>query len=541
MSLLAFGSAAREQATLLPYVIEPRRSGAVVVSVVGVDSEGVVVSLPQATVVAGRLRSLADDLGLVVGGLDVDGLVGSEAARLTGLFAEIERLAMAGKTLMAARVDETGHARAAGFASVQQWLADRTKATPTEAARTIETGRYLAGSGGSGPELAATRAALAAGALTATQANEIASAASRAPDDQDRLLAFAARETTKQLRNECRAVRLARREGEEPTARSKRVKDEMAFGHREVGDGVSELFARMPTSWLALVLAAVKSQCEVVFAQARAEGRSDAHQVYMVEALVTLVLLGRLDGGGVGSDESHGDGDVEPEEDGDVVESDGDVVAEPDEPQEPVVGGAGPVEDVIYEELLAAIRGGPPPERPPRRVRRRRGRCRCSGRALPRAKILVRVDQAALLRGHAEPGELCDIAGVGPVPVATVRELWPDAVVKAIVTRGVDVVNVTSLGRRAIEAVTTAMQFTGGSRCSNLACDNDSFLQIDHRLGFSNVHRTRLDELDPLCTACHALKSNENWQLVAGTGRRRFVPPGSPDHPGDPPTMRRAG
>jgi hypothetical protein len=147
----------------------------------------------------------------------------------------------------------------------------------------------------------------------------------------------------------------------------------------------------------------------------------------------------------------------------------------------------------------------------------------------------VRVDYGALVRGQAVGGEVCDIAGVGPVPVATVRELWPEAVVKVVVTRGVDVLNVTSLGRRATEAIETAMQFSM-PRCSNIACDHDRFVQTDHRLGWANVHRTRLDELDQLCGDCHQRKTTENWQLVAGTGRRRFVPPDHADHPGAPPT-----
>lgn len=74
--------------------------------------------------------------------------------------------------------------------------------------------------------------------------------------------------------------------------------------------------------------------------------------------------------------------------------------------------------------------------------------------------------------------------------------------------------------------------------CANIGCDNTNFIQIDHRLGYANVARTCLDELDHLCSSCHRLKTNQNWQLVAGTGRRRFVPPEHPDHPGDPPTPR---
>ena len=124
------------------------------------------------------------------------------------------------------------------------------------------------------------------------------------------------------------------------------------------------------------------------------------------------------------------------------------------------------------------------------------------------------------------------------MPVSVVRELWPDAIVKVVVTNGVDVVNVTSLGRKATEAMETAMQYRG-VLCTNATCDHDRFVQIDHRLGFANVQRTRLDELDALCSQCHALKTNENWQLVTGTGRRRFVPPEHADHPGGPATPLR--
>lgn len=154
---------------------------------------------------------------------------------------------------------------------------------------------------------------------------------------------------------------------------------------------------------------------------------------------------------------------------------------------------------------------------------------------MARAKILVRVDQSALLRGHAEGDETCDIAGVGPVPVSVVRDLWPDAVVKLVLTRGEDVVNVTHLSRRATEAMTTAVQWRP-PLCSNILCDNDRFLEVDHRLGWANVLRTRVDELDGLCSECHRAKTIDNWQLVRGSGRRRFVPPEHPDHPGDPPT-----
>lgn len=506
-------------------------------------------------VVAGaRVRGLAGELAGLVGALDAHalaGLAGRDAADLTRVFAEIERLAGAGKTLAAGRVAESGHYRVAGFPSAQQWLAGVTRDGAGEAGRTIATAAHLAGA-----ELAPTRAAFVGGGLTAAQAGEIATAAARAPGEQARLLAMAARETTRRLRDECRKIRLADKPPEDPEARRRRITDEMRFAHRDRGDGMSELSATMPTSWLVLVLAAVRSQCDAVFAHARAAGRHDPHAAYLVEALVTLLLLGPLTGGVDGGDgeggedgeegadgESHEGGEDGAEEEAGEGGEDGAGADHPGSggsPFSPATPGGSPFDDPLYGDLLAAIHAGPPPRRLSRAQRRRHrgGRCRCGGRVAPRAKILVRVDQAALLRGWARGDETCDIPGVGPVPVATVRELWPAAVVKAVVTNGVDVANVTHLGRRATEAMAAAMQWTT-PQCTNIACDNDRFVQIDHRLGFANTHRTRLDELDPLCSQCHPHKTNENWQLVRGSGRRRFVPPDHPDHPGDPPTPRR--
>src|SRR2546421_788785 len=52
-------------------------------------------------------------------------------------------------------------------------------------------------------------------------------------------------------------------------------------------------------------------------------------------------------------------------------------------------------------------------------------------------EVRVTVDSAALARGPTEPGERCEIAGVGPVPVTTARALLDDAAV-AVITRDGD-------------------------------------------------------------------------------------------------------
>ena len=64
----------------------------------------------------------------------------------------------------------------------------------------------------------------------------------------------------------------------------------------------------------------------------------------------------------------------------------------------------------------------------------------------PGAMVHVRVDHAALVRGHCEEGETCDIPGVGPIPVASARALAGDCILKVLVTKGVDVVAVAHGG-----------------------------------------------------------------------------------------------
>lgn len=46
--------------------------------------------------------------------------------------------------------------------------------------------------------------------------------------------------------------------------------------------------------------------------------------------------------------------------------------------------------------------------------------------------------------------------------------------------------------------------------------NNDRFVEIDHRLGCANMHHTRVDELNGLCSQCHALKDHRGLTLVRG-------------------------
>ena len=67
-------------------------------------------------------------------------------------------------------------------------------------------------------------------------------------------------------------------------------------------------------------------------------------------------------------------------------------------------------------------------------------------------------------------------------------------------------------------------------KCANVAC-SATIVQIDHRIPWADTHHTRLDQLDPLCPHHHKLKTNQDWALEPGTGRRAFVAPKTHDTP----------
>jgi hypothetical protein len=153
-------------------------------------------------------------------------------------------------------------------------------------------------------------------------------------------------------------------------------------------------------------------------------------------------------------------------------------------------------------------------------------------RCAPRAKLLVRVDFDALLRGRPIDGEVCEIAGYGPVPVTAVREMLAagDAFLAALVTKGEQVVGVAHLGRRANALQASALEWINPT-CAADGCTRAIRLEIDHRRPWATAKVTLTDLLDRLCEHDHDLKTRQGWALVEGSGKRPFVPPTDARHP----------
>jgi hypothetical protein len=149
-----------------------------------------------------------------------------------------------------------------------------------------------------------------------------------------------------------------------------------------------------------------------------------------------------------------------------------------------------------------------------------------------RAKIIVRVDLPALLRGRPAEGEVCELAGFGPVAVSAVRDLidTADPFLAAVVTRGQRVVGVAHMGRRPRAHQQTALEWLYPT-CAVEGCSATTFLENDHRVDWAKTHLTVVDLLDRLCSHHHDRKSLEGWALVEGHGKRAFVPPHDHSHP----------
>jgi hypothetical protein len=147
-------------------------------------------------------------------------------------------------------------------------------------------------------------------------------------------------------------------------------------------------------------------------------------------------------------------------------------------------------------------------------------------------RVMVRVDLDVLLRGVALEGELCEIAGYGPVPVSVVEDLLVTETpfIIGILTKAQALVGVYHHGRHPNVYQRSALDFLYPT-CAAEGCSSRDGLQYDHRHDYAETRFTAFDLLDRLCRYHHRKKTQDGWALVEGKGKRAFVPPSDARHP----------
>ncbi len=462
------------------------------------------------------VRDARTTVGALAQRLSSGDVPAGEVAAMWEAFAAIERQASAAKTLLAARVAELH----AGPGAPEEELARQAGTSRRAARRAIATSRHL-------KNLPGVEAALRRGELSPDQAETVADAAAVNPGAESSLLDTARTGSLKQLRDA--AVRAKAAADPDPDATHARIHRERYVRRWTDADGAWCLRARGTADAGAVVNAVLEPLIDEIFRTARREGRPESRDAYTFDALVALARGATITRTVPATERAAEPATAAvpvPEASTDNARSTEPVPDEPPDPADPPVRGEQPSSD----DLPGSAEPGPDP--PPGDPVATATVLPAVGAGVnPRFLSLLRVDLAALTRGTVEDDELCEIAGVGPVPARTARDLLGDAIVKLVITRGTDVVNVTSLGRGPTAAQRIALLWTTPG-CTNSECDNTLAIQHDHRVPWADDQVTELRNLDRLCpTPCHARKTHDGWALVDGTGRRPLVPPDDPRHP----------
>jgi hypothetical protein len=144
-----------------------------------------------------------------------------------------------------------------------------------------------------------------------------------------------------------------------------------------------------------------------------------------------------------------------------------------------------------------------------------------------RIDVTVIVDYEALLRGHTIEGETCEVAGLGPVSVATVNALIAtgDPFYAALLRKGEDLVAGAHPGRQPTAVQRTAVVAKDHGVCAVSGCTN-TICEVDHTVDWTIVKETAFDNLHLLCTAVHhPMKSAGGKQWTDENGDIHITPP----------------
>jgi hypothetical protein len=112
--------------------------------------------------------------------------------------------------------------------------------------------------------------------------------------------------------------------------------------------------------------------------------------------------------------------------------------------------------------------------------------------------------------------------------VTLARQMADDAILKVLLTKGVDVMTVAHCGYTPPAHLRSALEVRD-PQCIVPGCNQRRGLQIDHRNSFSRTRVTKLEDLARICRFHHYLKTFAGYTYRGGPGTWKWIPPETRD------------
>ncbi|HTW08298.1 MAG TPA: DUF222 domain-containing protein [Acidimicrobiales bacterium] len=458
--------------------------------------------------------------------LDARALTPAQAGDVVRLCSQIEASAAALKAMVAACAAESGRWQHDGYRSAADELAHQAGMSPSSAKRTLEAGQRMAGQ----PEVAA---AALAGELSLEQAAAVADGVAADRTKAVELVERAKRSSLSELNEEVARVKAA---NSDPEQRHKALHAKRSLRRWTDRDGAMQahLYGH-PEDGARLWRVLDPLRRRIIMLRRGREGPTDAIDAIDYDAMMTLASVASGHDGELGLADLLDLG-LFPQLNSDLLnQSVGHFVPKTESAAVDTLFSSPVLAETIHTGVAdsdasrtAPVSAGSGRPNVPLASSGRSGK-KLAGSPV---RLMVRVDMDALIRGVALDGELCEIAGYGPIPVSIVEDLIAseNPFIVGLLTKSEAVVGVYHHGRHPNAHQRSALDFLYPA-CAVEGCPARAGLQYDHRQDFSRTKVTAFDLLDRLCAHHHRKKTNQGWALVDGRGKRPFVPPHDPRHP----------
>jgi len=150
-------------------------------------------------------------------------------------------------------------------------------------------------------------------------------------------------------------------------------------------------------------------------------------------------------------------------------------------------------------------------------------------RSGPSALVHLRLDLAALERGHVEKGEICEVPGIGPVSLKAAKDLLADSRQVIVAVENDDIRIVKGVGHTIPDKLRRAVYERDDYRCVVPGCNTyHDRIDIDHTTGVKQGGPTTIYNLGLLCHHHHRLKTFHGYRLTHYRHRWIWLGPNDP-------------